>query len=209
MSPKLHNTLSYSVACLCFVAFVPWHNSASWLVATLWSFHFVRRSLEAQFVHRYGGRRVPPSDYLVEYIYYWGFAAWIAWSLREPGWSLPSAWVTAFGIIIFAVGEMGNAWAHLKLRALRTSAGETRRRVPQGGLFNWVSCPHYLFEIMTWCGFAWLTQVLASYVFLALGSIIVSTYARARHQRYRADFDGKDGREFYPNERTAIIPWIL
>lgn len=209
MSPKLHNTLSYSVAGLSFVVFVPWGNHAAWLVAALWVFHFVRRSLEAQFVHRYSGRKVPPSDYLVEYVYYWGFAVWISWTLRDPNWTLPSHLVTLCAALVFAVGEIGNAWAHLKLRSLRSSSGETQRQVPTGGLFDWISCPHYLCEITTWCGFLLLTRVLASFVFLILGAVIVGSYALARHQRYRAEFDGNEGRKLYPQSRKAILPFLL
>ena len=209
MPPKLHNTLSYSVAGLVFLAFVPWDNHAAWLIAALWVFHFARRSWEAQVVHRYSGRTIPASDYLVEYVYYWGFAFWIAWSLRNPNWTLPSHLVTLAAAIIFASGELGNTWAHLKLRALRSSSGETQRSIPRGGLFDWVSCPHYLFEITTWCGFLLLTQVLASCLFLALGAAIVSSYAWSRHQRYRAEFDGNEGRELYPPARKAIIPLLF
>jgi steroid 5-alpha reductase family enzyme len=33
-----------------------------------------------------------------------------------------------------------------------------RYRIPRGGLFEWVSCPHYLGEIIIYVGFALLLR---------------------------------------------------
>lgn len=209
MQPRLHNTLSYSLAAVVFLLVVPWSRPTTGLVLGLWVFHFVRRTLESLFVHRYSGRLVPPADYLVEYVYYWGFAAAIAWSVGQPSWTLPSTPLTLLGVLIFLLGEAGNSWAHQKLRALRSASGEVKRQIPRGGLFEWVSCPHYLFEITSWIGFALITRVLPSYAFLVLALGIVTSYAFARHQRYKAEFDGTDGKELYPAGRRAIFPGIF
>jgi len=209
MPPRIHNTLSYSLAAVVFLCVMPWERAAAALVAALWVFHFARRTLESLFVHRYSGRRVPPADYWVEYAYYGGFAAAIAWAVGQAGWALPRAWPTLLGVGVFLGGEAGNAWAHQKLRALRSAPGEVRKQVPHGGTFEWVSCPHYLFEITSWAGFALVTRVLPAYVFLALGAGIVTSYAFARHRKYKAEFDGQDGKELYPKGRRAIFPGIF
>lgn len=209
MPPRAHNMLSYAMTAVVFLAVMPGHKPAACFVALLWVGHFVRRTLEARYVHRYSGRPVPPGDFLVEYVYYWGFAAWIAWSLRDPAWSLPASPTVIVGAAIFLSGEAGNAWAHLKLRKLRTAPGQTQRSIPRGGLFELVSCPHYLFEIISWIGFLVVTQVLGATVFLALGATIVASYALARHKAYKKDFDGQQGRERYPAQRKAIFPYLL
>jgi very-long-chain enoyl-CoA reductase len=209
MSPRVHNTLSYSVAALTLLSVSPWNKPAALYVALLWSIHFVRRSLESLYVHRYSGRPVPPADFLVEYVYYWGFAAWIGWSLRSDAWSLPDRPSVLLGTAIFTLGEVGNAWAHQKLRHLRSGSGQAARAIPRGGLFVWVSSPHYLFEITSWCGFLVVSQLLAAAVFLVLGSVIVTTYALNRHRTYLKDFDGQAGREAYPSTRKAIFPFLL
>src|SRR6478609_6539673 len=190
MAPRVHNTLSYSVAALTLLAVCPWNKPAALYVALLWAFHFTRRSLESLFVHRYSGRAVPPGDFLVEYVYYWGFAAWIGWSMRSAAWSLPPLPSVLGGTAIFLLGEAGNSWAHQKLRHLRQTSGQTKRAVPRGGLFTWVSCPHYLFEITSWCGFLLVSQLLGAAVFLGLGAIIVTSYALSRHRAYHKEFDG-------------------
>jgi very-long-chain enoyl-CoA reductase len=209
MAPRIHNTLSYSGAALALLSVSPWNKPAALYVALLWGVHFVRRSLESLFVHRYSGRPVPPADFIVEYVYYWGFALWIGWSLRDDAWSLPDRASVLWGTALFALGEVGNAWAHQKLRSLRQTGGQTARAIPHGGLFSWVSSPHYLFEITSWCGFVLVSQLWAAAAFLILGSCILTTYALNRHRSYRATFDGQAGRETYPQARKAIFPFLL
>jgi steroid 5-alpha reductase family enzyme len=113
------------------------------------------------------------------------------------------------GLVLFVLGEVGNTWAHLKLRALKDANLTNRRRFPRGGLFELVSCPHYLFEITTWVGFALITQVLGSWGFLTLGACILGYYASARHQAYRRAFDGRDGQELYSPKRRALVPFVF
>lgn len=219
MKPRAHNVLSYSMALVTFVAVLVVRRSsapegfhgaelAAWLGAAMWCLHFVRRTLESAFIHRYGKPQVPAGDVITEYVYYWGFAAWNAATLFGPAYRGPSAPWLLLGVGIFTLAELGNARAHLMLRALRPE-GTTARRVPRGFLFEWVSCPHYLFEILSWVGFAVATQTWAALAFLLLGSGILATWARARHMAYKKDFDGRDGTEPYPARRRALVPYVF
>ncbi len=209
LPPRVHNALSYGVAALVLPLCLQWGEPPTFVLAGAWVFHFARRTAEALFVHRYSGRPVPPLDYLVEYLYYWGFAYWIARGLNAatPG-EEATLWL-ALGLAIFVVGEAGNAWAHQKLRALRASFGSSEKKVPQGGAFELVACPHYLFEITSWVGFALMTRVIGAYAFLGLGAAILATYARSRHLAYRKEFDGRDGRALYPTSRRALVPLVF
>lgn len=208
LSPRAHNVLSYSVTALIMMICADWSQpSVRWL-GGLWIVHFLRRTGESLWIHRYSGRPVPPSDYLVEYLYYWGFAVWIAKGINDSA-HLSAPWVTAVGAALFAIGECGNAWAHLRLRGLRGEGGSSEKKVPRGGLFELVSCPHYSFEICSWLGFSIMAQVLGSFVFLVVGAGILSFYAFTRHQAYRKEFDGQDGRALYPRSRKALVPMIF
>ncbi len=209
LPPRFHNALSYSGALLVLAIRVDWSHPGVAIPAALWCFHFARRTAESLWVHRYSGRPVPMTDYLVEYSYYWGFAAWIAWGVSSPEWSSPAVGAVAVGSAIFSAGEIGNAWAHLYLRSLRVESGSDKKRLPSRGAFSLVSCPHYLFEITTWVGFAIVTQVWGSLAFLVLGAGILGSYAYARHQAYRKEFDGLEGRELYPAERRALVPFVF
>jgi very-long-chain enoyl-CoA reductase len=205
---RAHNTLSYGVAALVLPLCLQWSQPETFWIAGAWIFHFARRTAEALFVHRYSGRPVPPGDYLVEYLYYWGFAYWIARGLNATAGE-ESTFLLASGLLLFVLGEAGNAWAHQKLRALRTSFGSSEKKVPRGGAFELVACPHYLFEIMSWSGFAVMTRVTGAFVFLGAGAAILATYARTRHLAYQKEFDGRDGRPLYPATRRALVPLVF
>src|SRR6478735_186001 len=148
MRPRIHNLLSYTGALLVFWIVLGWRaRSASLSLpagfsAALWSAHFARRIWESAFVHRYSKPRIAASDYLTEYLYYWGFAAWIAHSLTAVSHSASPAWLQGLGLLLFVVAEMGNAHAHRVLRDLRSEGGR-ERRIPRGFVFQRLSCPHY------------------------------------------------------------------
>lgn len=210
VAPRIHNVLSYSIAAvslpLVVLLLAPGHLAT--LPVAFWTFHFVRRTAESLWVHRYSGRPVPWSDALIEYAYYWGFGAWIgwAWAGAEAG---PGDALALVGAGVFLLGEVGNAWAHVALRRLRTRAGVADRTLPRGGPFELVDCPHYLFEILSWLGFALLAGLLASWIFLAAVTGTLTAYARTRHRRYQEEFDGREGRAAYPPGRRALIPGIF
>lgn len=216
MRPRLHNLISYTLALLVFVAVAGWRAAAAAspasltaeVAATMWCLHFARRAIESAFVHRYGKPAVPIGDVVTEYLYYWGFATWNAWSLFSSSYRAPSTLWLALGVALFALAELGNAKAHRVLRDLR-APGSTTRLIPRGFLFGRVSCPHYLFEIFTWVGFAVATRTWAALAFLLLGSGILVSWAHTRHVAYRKDFDGQAGRESYPAERRALIPGVF
>jgi len=216
MPPRAHNLISYSLALLVFVAVFGVRALASTaplapvapLAALLWCAHFARRASESAWVHRYGKASVPTSDVVTEYVYYWGFAAWNAVSLTSPSYAGPAPWLMVLGGAVFVLAELGNARAHRILRDLRVE-GATTRVIPRGFLFERVSCPHYLFEILSWVGFALLTQTWAARVFLLVGVGILAAWARARHAAYLKEFDGRDGRETYPASRRALIPGVF
>lgn len=220
MRPRTHNLVSYGVALVLFLAVVftryragsepltPESPIPALLGVLMWSFHFARRTAESAWVHRYGKPRVPWGDIVVEYFYYWGFATWIALSLTSASYDHSLTWLTIVGALVFIVAESGNARAHRVLRSLR-SEGSSARLIPRGFLFERVSSPHYLFEILSWLGFALVTQVWAAYAFLLVGAGILACWARARHAAYLESFDGREGREQYPAKRRALVPGLF
>jgi len=191
-----------------FYASLPSLSTGAFVGVVMWSYHFGRRTAESAWVHRYSKPQVPLGDVLIEYVYYWGFAAWIAVSLtpNEQRGSVPA--LVALGSVVFVVAEWGNARAHRMLRDLRPE-GSSTRLIPCGFLFERVSSPHYLFEILSWVGFALTVQTWAATAFLVVGAAILASWARARHVAYLKDFDGLDGREKYPVSRRALIPGVF
>jgi very-long-chain enoyl-CoA reductase len=208
--------LSYSMALVVFVAVALsriFSGEGTLLVPViagfvLWCAHFARRTAESLFVHRYGKAAVPVGDIITEYVYYWGFAAWNAWSLTASNYRAADLRVVLLGAVVFVLAELGNAKAHRMLRDLRP-LGTKQRVIPRGFLFERVSSPHYLFEILSWLGFAIVVQTWAALAFLVVGAGILGAWAHTRHVAYRKDFDGLEGREKYPEARRALVPGIF
>ena len=212
-----HDVFSYSGALIVFLGVTCYRSkwsvdgshwaSIATIASALWCEHFVRRVIECLTVHRYANRQVPLSDALGEYLYYWGFGVWNAVALSSRGSVLLDV-IGWLGLLTFVTGEIGNAWAHWKLRALRRPNTDDRG-IPEGGLFKWVSCANYTYELIAWAGFCILTRTLASVVYLAGIALVLGSWAWKRHKRYHEYFDGKGGRPRYPSERRAFIPFVF
>ena len=77
--------------------------------------------------------------------------------------------------------------------------------IPRGGLFELVSCPHYLGEIIEWTGFSLACDLsLASVSFVLWTCSNLIPRAMTQHSWYHSKF-----REEYPKYRKAIIPFIV
>ncbi len=105
------------------------------------------------------------------------------------------------GALLFLAGFAINRRADRFLTSLRSN-GETGYYAPQGGLFEWVSCPNYLGEIIIWTGWAVATWSLAGLSFAVWTFANLAPRARAHHIWYRDHIDG------YPGKRRALIPFL-
>lgn len=89
------------------------------------------------------------------------------------------------------------------LRRLRSQS--VSYQIPRGGMFEFVSAPHYLGEIMEWIGFAIANRFsLASVAFVIYTASNLIPRAVAHHHWYRRNFV-----DDYPPERRAIVPFVL
>jgi hypothetical protein len=53
------------------------------------------------------------------------------------------------------------------------------------------------------------TWTLAAVVFLAASATTLFIYAYKKHKAYLMEFDGLAGRDLYPRNRKALIPFIF
>ena len=203
----------------------------------LWYFHFARRMLEVLYVHEYR-RKNTMMDMLFAASSYTFYGLCVANTVRKEAFpsttaTLPGAAATdalsakgkfAVGILLFLVGELGNAWSHMQLRWSRQKAEAKSKQVTgvttwskpkgkvimSGGLFNYVTCAHYFYEILSWAGFLFCTHGAggAKLVFQwSVGGLMMMAYFR--HKKYRAYFDGKDGRPMFPPGKKALFPFLF
>jgi len=80
--------------------------------------------------------------------------------------------------------------------------GETGYRIPQGGLYRWISCLNYFGEIIEWAGWAIATWSLPGLAFAVWTFANLAPRARAHHAWYHQHFPE------YPRERRALLPGI-
>ena len=105
------------------------------------------------------------------------------------------------GLLIFIIGFYVNVSSDNKLIKLRTNQKDYV--IPKGGLFNYVSCPNFLGEIIEWLGFAIMTLNLGSTSFLIWTICNLIPRSKAHHKWYKENF------EKYPTTRKAVIPYLL
>ena len=120
------------------------------------------------------------------------------------GWLLDPRFL--LGVALWALCFRANVKADATLRNLRTpeevAAGKKVYRIPQGGLFRYVTSPSYLTELGAWLGFVLFTWSLASVFILAVSAANLVPRAWATHRWYRERFPD------YPKERRVLIPFV-
>lgn len=102
----------------------------------------------------------------------------------------------------FLIGMIINLKSDNILLALRKSS-QNGYSIPSGGLFKYVSCPNFFGEILEWTGFAIMTWSPAALAFVIWTLVNLVPRALDHHKWYRERFQD------YPDERKAIIPFVL
>jgi very-long-chain enoyl-CoA reductase len=193
-----------------------WYAPAAGAQATSWAqqlamalitLHFVKRELETLFVHRFSAATMPAFNIFKNSAHYWLLAGLnIAYWTYAPSAAAAAVgdWtpLLALGTALFAVGELGNLYAHLVLRSLRATGTKTRG-VPQGWMFRLVTCPNYMFEGIAWAGLCAVTMSWSTVLFTVVGVAQMAVWAKKREMRYRKEFD------HYKKKRYCMIPGVF
>ncbi|XP_020197576.1 uncharacterized protein [Aegilops tauschii subsp. strangulata] len=174
------------------------------LLAAALAVHFLKRVLEVLFIHRYSGNMplntalAISSSYLLSAITMI-YAQHLAVELPDPTTNLLYP-----GVLLFAVGIAGNFYHHYLLSQLRKGGDDNKGyKIPKGGLFEFVTCPHYLFEITGFFGFAMISQTVYA---LAMASG-TAAYLVGRSFATRRWYESKF--EEFPASIKALVPYIL
>jgi 3-oxo-5-alpha-steroid 4-dehydrogenase 1 len=123
-----------------------------------------------------------------------------------PGASYTREWLGdgrfLLGIFLFYTGFLIAKRADGILRRLR-KPGETGYKVPNQGLFRYVSCPNYLGEVIQWSGWAVAVWSWPGLVFALWTVFNLLPRARSHHLWYLETFAD------YPKDRKALIPFVF
>jgi len=180
-------------------------NVVTWVLAAFFIFHYINRSFIFPFRIRTKSKKMPAlimvfgmffnliNAFLLGY-YFAHFARYDPHDLF--GWRFIG------GAVLFILGVSINWDYDNRLIHLR-KPGETGYKIPEGGLFNWVSCPNLLGEIIEWTGYAILCWNLpaASFLVWTFANLIPRAYSH--HRWYKSHFSD------YPAKRKAVIPFVF
>jgi 3-oxo-5-alpha-steroid 4-dehydrogenase 1 len=172
----------------------------------LWELHYVNRAFVFPLRMAAGGKRMPVVITLLAIGFNLVNALFNGAWLFSLGPVLGSGWLVdprfLGGIALFLAGFWINLRSDAVLRALR-GPGDAGYQIPRGFLFEWVSCPNYVGEIVEWCGFAAATWSPSALVFALWTAANLLPRAMANHRWYQARFPD------YPAARRAVIPFVL
>jgi hypothetical protein len=136
--------------------------------------HFVRRIFEVSFVDSYS-RPTPLRAVVIIAFLYGGVGASCA-SFQVRTFGQPTSQpIFILGVLTFAFGEALNGYHHWLLARLRP-LGVRIYVVPRHGLFGWVACPHYLGEILSFVGYAMMSDLLPVWG----NAVVVTAYLGSR-----------------------------
>jgi 3-oxo-5-alpha-steroid 4-dehydrogenase 1 len=121
------------------------------------------------------------------------------------------AWISdprfILGMAIYICGFLLNIQSDAIIRNLRSKEevekGEKVYRIPEGGLFRYVTNPSYFSEILSFAGFAIATWSLGAVFVLIVSAANLIPRAFQVHRWYREKFPD------YPSERKVLVPFVI
>jgi len=187
-----------------FLARLDRQNSVTLFFLILWQAHYFHRAFIYPFHIKKSRKQMPLSIAFFAFtfnIINVSLNGWMIFSMLSypPQWF----WDIRFigGVLLFGSGFVINRHSDHILRRLK-HAQNNGYSVPSGGLFNLVSCPNYLGEIIEWTGWALATWSWAGLSFALWTIANLSPRAHSHHHWYHTEFQD------YPENRKALLPWI-
>jgi 3-oxo-5-alpha-steroid 4-dehydrogenase 1 len=172
----------------------------------LWEAHYIHRAFIYPFQIVDGKKKMPLAVMFMAVVFNLGngytngrYLFHFANDNYENIWLTDPRFI--LGVMLFLIGYIINRWADRSLNNLR-SPGETGYRIPQGGLYSWISCPNYFGEIVEWCGWATATWSLPGFTFAVWTIANLAPRARAHQRWYHQKFPE------YPKERKILVPGV-
>ena len=180
-----------------------WTNPVSVAFIILWEIHYVQRTLIYPLTLKSGKKAFPVLLVIFAILFnslngFLNGTYLFEIQAYSTSWFLDPRFI--IGLIIFIGGYLINRQSDKILSRLR-DVGKGYQ-VPQGGLFRYVSNPHYLGEILEWTGWAILTWSSAGLAFAVFTFANLAPRAISHHKWYVNTFDD------YPKSRRILIPYI-
>lgn len=191
-----------------------WTAVARMALLGMYVFHFVRRLYESVFVNTYTGKTRRLSDVELSYYVCWGVlcgASGSAALTSEFGVVAPRTF--AFGAVVWAAGQAGNAYCHALLERLKKKS--KGHAIPYDWPFNLFVMPHYTAEMTGWAGFAICSGLnTASLTIWGLSLCVLQIWTHSRRLQYiKMHKDGQIPKDQYapldePKYRWGVLPGL-
>lgn len=168
----------------------------------LWLTHYINRTFVFPMRIRTKGKTIPLVIVLSAVFFNSMNGLLNGVAIGIGGVPATSSPIFMIGIGVFLLGFLINIISDEFLLRLR-KPDEVGYKIPHGFLFRFVSCPNHLGEIIEWIGFSlacWNLPALTFAIWTA-GNLIPRSLAH--HRWYRTQFPD------YPNDRKAVIPFLL
>ncbi|SKD08958.1 3-oxo-5-alpha-steroid 4-dehydrogenase 1 [Chitinophaga ginsengisegetis] len=212
ISNKLAWLLMEATVLVSFLIWIPlctfqWRSPAGVMIF-LFLLHYVHRSFVYPFMIRTKGKKMPVvimlSGMLFNTVNGSLLGIWFAAIEHYPNNAFISWYYTPpfiIGTFLFLAGMGINWWSDYQLIGLRKKH-ETGYKIPQAGLFKYISSPNLAGEIIEWGGYALLTWSLPGLAFFIWTCANLLPRAMANHRWYQQQFPE------YPANRKALLPFI-
>ena len=184
--------LNYNMVTLCFII--------------LYLIHYCNRVLIFPFRLKTKGKKIPLLIVLSAMFFNLCNTFFIGYYFGHFSLTYDLSWFWSpqfiIGCMVFCFGAYINHQSDTTLINLRKGS-EIGYKIPSGGLFNYVSCPNHLGEIIEWFGFAILTWSLPGFAFAFWTLSNLLPRSIQHHNWYKKKFVN------YPKVRKAIIPFLI
>jgi hypothetical protein len=181
-------------------------NSFILFFSSLWILHYVHRSFIFPFRIRTGNKKMPLVVVLMAVFFNFlngffnGYYLGNLYTVNNEYTIADPQFLTGIALFFFGMGvNLHSDQVLINLRK-NNSGGY---KIPMIGLFRWVSSPNYFGELVEWLGFALMVNSLPAFSFLIWTAANLIPRALDNHAWYKNNF------ESYPENRKAIIPFIL
>lgn len=182
--------------------------------------HFAKREYETLFVHKFSNGTMPFFNVFKNSSHYWLLNGLnCSFFVYVPRYLIPyegkiwdflfhtndfSGEMCAVFTVLILFFEYSNYLTHKNLSSIRDKNPQNYE-IPYGYGFNWVSCPNYFFEVMTFVTFSVFSGNWSYYLFTIVATVQMYIWAVGKHKRYLKTF----GDEYKKLNRKAMFPYIL
>ncbi len=209
--PQISNKVGWllmelpSFVCILYFTISYSHSSYAYLLLFLWLLHYANRTFVFPMRIRTRGKKMPVVIVVSAIIFNLVNAGLNGYYLSFFENYIPndfSSWKFILGAFLFTTGAIVNLKSDQILIGLR-KPGEVGYKIPRGFMFEYISCPNHLGEIIQWAGFALMAWNCPAATFFVWTAANLIPRALDHHKWYKTQFEN------YPAERKAIFPGIL